>query len=72
MRVRTYLYVIHAIWSNGAECLSLRNVPTIPSVVKYWNNEFAEIATTTVKNIFHDELTKKETEYIKNNVRVVG
>jgi hypothetical protein len=47
-------------------------VPTTPSVVKYWNVEFGEIATTTVKNIFHDELTKEETEYIKNNVRVVG
>lgn len=72
MKVRVYLYLIHAIWSNGAECYSLRKVPTIPTVVKYWNDEFGETATTTVKNIFHDELTKEETEYIKNNVRVVG
>lgn len=72
MKARSYLYVIHAIWSNGAECLSLRNVPTIPAVVRYWNNEFGEDAKTTVKNIFHDELTSTEAEYIKNNVRVVG
>jgi len=72
MKVWYALYLVHAVWSNGAECYSLRKVPTTPSVVKYWNVEFGEIATTTVKNIFHDELTKEETEYIKNNVRVVG
>ena len=72
MKVWYVLYLIHSTWNNGAECYSLRKVPTIPAVVKYWNKEFGETATTTVKNIFHDELTKEETEYIKNNVRVVG
>lgn len=72
MKVRIYPYIITAKWSDGSICLSLRSTPTIPPLVKYWNDYNMETAVTTIKNIFTDNLTDNEREYVNSNMRVVG